>query len=142
MVQASQFSYARFQSDVKIVEGSDGPVLVDEYSGLLPLDGRRLYLQPFEMTQLQRDGRWDQGPLLASIERREFPAILIWKPAYASGVHKDRWTREMLQTIDENYKPAHKYAGPLVYRPRPDDVKGDLSGYLGHTSRSNIGPHR
>jgi hypothetical protein len=58
---------------------------------LLPLDGRRIYLQPFEMTQLQRDGRWDQGPLLASIERRKFPAILIWKPSYASGVHRERW---------------------------------------------------
>jgi hypothetical protein len=25
----------------------------------------------------------------------------------------------MLETIDENYKPTHKYAGILVYRPRP-----------------------
>src|SRR4051794_10404845 len=38
------------------------------------------------MTQLQRDGRWDQGPLPASIERRKFPAILIWK-------HSSRATR-------------------------------------------------
>ena len=40
------------------------------------------------MTQLHRDGRWDQGPLLASIERRKFPAILIWKPPYAAGVQR------------------------------------------------------
>jgi hypothetical protein len=130
MVQASQFSYARFQADVidnraglvrldEVVVSSDGPVLADEYAGLLPLDGRRIYLQPFEMTQLQRDGRWDQGPLLASIERQEFSAILIWKPPYAAGVQRERWTREMLDTIGENYKPTHKYAGTLVYRPRP-----------------------
>ena len=132
MVQASQFMYARFQADVinhrdglvrleEIVDNSNGQVLADEYAGLLPLDGRRIYLQPFEMTQLQRDGRWDQGPLLASIKRREFPVILIWKPPYAAGVQRERWTRGMLKTIEENYEPTHKYAGTLVYRPRPGD---------------------
>jgi ABC-type glycerol-3-phosphate transport system permease component len=131
MIQASQFTYARFQAGVignknglarleEVVNDSNGPVLADEYAGLLPLEGRGIYLQPFEMTQLQRDGRWDQSPLLASIERREFPAILIWKPPYASGVYRERWTREMLETIDENYRPTHKYADTLVYRPRPD----------------------
>lgn len=132
MVQASQYVYAGFQADViaqrdglvrleRIVEDSNGPVLADEYAGLLPLEGRRIYLQPFEMTQLQRDGRWDQGPLLRSIRRQEFPAILIWKPPYAAGIERERWTGEMLQTIEENYGPAHKYAGTVVYRPRPGD---------------------
>jgi multiple sugar transport system permease protein len=131
MVQTSQLTYARFQAGVienrdglarleEVVDDSNGPVLADEYAGLLPLEGRGIYLQPFEMTQLQRDGRWDQRPLIASIERREFPAILIWKPPYASGVYRERWTREMLETIDENYRPTHKYAGTLVYRPGPD----------------------
>jgi ABC-type glycerol-3-phosphate transport system permease component len=131
MVQASQFTYARFQAGVignkdglarleEVVNDSNGPVLADEYAGLLPLEGRSIYLQPFEMTQLQRDGRWDQSPLLVSIERREFPAILIWKPPYAAGVYKERWTRGMLETIDENYRPTHKYAGTLVYRPRSE----------------------
>jgi hypothetical protein len=26
----------------------------------------------------------------------------------------------MLETINENYRPTHKYAGTLVYRPGPD----------------------
>jgi hypothetical protein len=131
MVQASQFTYARFQAGVienrdglvpleEVVDDANGAVLADEYAGLLPLEGRDIYLQPFEMTQLQRDGRWDQRALLASIERREFPAILIWKPPYASGVYRERWTREMLKTIVVNYRSTHKYAGTLVYRPRPD----------------------
>jgi hypothetical protein len=104
-----------------VVEGSKGPVLADEYAGLLPLDGRRIYLQPFEMTQLQRDGRWDQGPLLRSIRRRKFPVILIWKPRYAAGIERERWTRGMLEAIEENYEPAHTHAGTVVYRPKPDD---------------------
>ena len=132
MVQASQFFYEGLQAGVisrraglvrleEIVEDSKGPVLADEYAGLLPLDGRRIYLQPFEMTQLQRDGRWDQEPLLESIERRKFPVILIWKPPYAAGVERERWTREMLEAIEENYEPAHKYVRTLVYQPRPGD---------------------
>jgi ABC-type sugar transport system permease subunit len=132
MVQASQYVYARLQADVitqrtelarleGVVEGSKGPVLADEYAGLLPLDGRRIYLQPFEMTQLQRDGRWDQEPLLRSIRRRKFPVILIWKPRFAAGIERERWTRGMLEAIEENYEPAHTHAGTVVYRPKPDD---------------------
>jgi ABC-type glycerol-3-phosphate transport system permease component len=132
MVQASQYVYAGFQADViahkaglarleEIVDDSKGPVLADEYAGLLPLDGRRIYLQPFEMTQLQRDGTWDQSLLLMSIERRKFPVILIWRPLYAAGIERERWTPEMLEAIEENYEPVHKYAGTLVYQPRPGD---------------------
>jgi hypothetical protein len=132
MIQASQYVYSGLQSDViahraglirlqEVVDGSNGAVLADEYAGLVPLDGRSIYLQPFEMTQLQRDGGWDQGPLLTSIRHREFPAILIWKPPYAAGIQRQRWTLEMLRAIGENYEPVHKYAGTLVYRPRPGD---------------------
>jgi hypothetical protein len=131
MVQASQFTYARFQAGVienreglarleEVVDDSNGPVLADEYAGLLPLEGRGIYLQPFEMTQLQRDERWDQRPLVASVERREFPVILIWEPPYAAGVYRERWTRQMLEAIDEDYRPIHKYAGTVVYLPRQD----------------------
>src|SRR5215203_5309851 len=129
MVQASQYVYAGLQADViaqrtglarleGVVEGSKGSVLADEYAGLLPLDGRRIYLQPFEMTQLQRDGRWDEGPFLRSIKRRESSVILIWKPRYAAGIERERWTRGMLEAIEENYEPAHIYAGTVVYRPK------------------------
>jgi len=45
----------------EIVDDSNGPVLADEYAGLLPLEGRGIYLQPFEMTQLQRDGGGIKG---------------------------------------------------------------------------------
>jgi ABC-type glycerol-3-phosphate transport system permease component len=132
MIQASQYVYSGLQSDViahraglirlqEVVDDSNGVVLADEYAGLLPLDGRSIYLQPFEMTQLHRDGGWDQRPLLTSIRHREFPAILIWKPPYAAGIQRERWTREMLRAIGENYEPVHKYAGTLVYRPRPGD---------------------
>jgi hypothetical protein len=44
----------------RIVAEAEGPVLTDEHMGLLPLNGKRIRFQPFEMTQLSRDGSWSR----------------------------------------------------------------------------------
>ena len=56
----------------------------------LALASRGIYLQPFEMTQLDRDGRWDQEPLISSLKQPEFPAIPIWKRPHARGIYRKR----------------------------------------------------
>ena len=73
------------------------------------------------MTQLARAGRWDQEPLLANIRDRRYSAILIWIiPTFP--VERERWTDEMLATIDHSYvidQRIPRYFGEtLVYRPR------------------------
>src|SRR5215204_5154458 len=129
MVQTSQAFYTGLQSDVisdrdglarleSVVEGTDRPVLADEYSGLVPLDGQRIQLQPFEFSQLSREGKWDQRPLVEAIREEEFGAILIFKPPGASWLVRDRWTPQMLQAVEDGYEPAGKYAGTVVYRPK------------------------
>ena len=102
----------------KIVAEAEGPVLTDDYMGLLPLHGRRIYLQPFEMTQLSRDGEWNQGPLVRAIEGEEFPVIMIWKPPFAREIKRDRWTLRMLAEIREHYRPTEDLADMVVYRPK------------------------
>ena len=67
----------------RMVASADGPVLTDDYMGLLPQQGRSIYFQPFEMTQLTRDGDWDQRPILKDIEQQNFPMIMIWSPPFA-----------------------------------------------------------
>ena len=102
---------------IGIVHGSRGIVLADEEIGLLPLDGRPIYFQPFEMTQLARTGRWDQRAFLADLERQAFPAILLFRIPEVP-IHRTRWTDEMLAAIDRRYVLAQR-AGPTeVYRPR------------------------
>ena len=54
------------------VQEAQGPILADEYMGLIPLAGRRLYFQPFEYKQLQAANLWSEAPLIASIQREEF----------------------------------------------------------------------
>ena len=101
----------------RLVETADGPVLADEFAGMLTLQNRPLYIQPFEVTQLANAGLWDQSVLLTSIRDQEFPLILIhhfmnWP------VYKERWTPEMLSAITENYAPIRFLAETVVFQPR------------------------
>ncbi|UCC63153.1 MAG: glycosyltransferase family 39 protein [Anaerolineae bacterium] len=108
----------RYFTDLEwIVESADGPVLADEFMGILTLQDKLLYIQPFEVTQLANAGVWDQTPLLESIRRREFPAIFIHH-FMSYPVYQERWTSEMLSATMENYVPTDFLADTIVYRPR------------------------
>jgi hypothetical protein len=100
-----------------VVRETDGVVLTDEHMGLLPLDGRTIYIQPFEMAQLARTGVWDQTPFLEAIARQEFSAILIFKPP-SYPLHKDRWSPEALAQIDQYYTEVDNIGETVVYRPK------------------------
>jgi hypothetical protein len=100
----------------KIVAEAQGPVLADEYMGMLTLQGRYLAIQPFEVTQLAAAGLWDQALLIQSIRDKEFPLILIhYFPEYA--VYKERWTPEMLAAIGRFYVGGEFLGNTRVYRP-------------------------
>jgi hypothetical protein len=100
------------------IHDTRGIVLADEDMGLLVLDGRPLYFQPFEMTQLARAGRWDQRPLLHEIERQAFAAILIYRIPELP-LERQRWTDEMLAAIERRYGVAERVGQTEVYRARP-----------------------
>lgn len=99
-----------------LVSAVDGPVLADEYMGMITLNGRYLYLQPFELTQLANAGIWDETPLAESIRNKEFDLILIhYFPFF--DVYKERWTPVMLAMIERNYKEFETLADTKVYIP-------------------------
>jgi hypothetical protein len=103
----------------RIVAEAKGPVLADDYMGLLPLNGRHIYLQPFEMTQLARDGAWDERPLVRDIKEGQFPIIMMWKPPFAREIKRDRWTPEMLKEIRVHYERTNNdLADMVIYRPK------------------------
>jgi len=89
----------------QIVRDAPGPVLADEYMGLLPLVGRSLYLQPAEFARLQRVGQWDVSSLIAAIERREFSAILLYEPPFGEPMIATRWPPQVRTAIWANYTP-------------------------------------
>ncbi|BCX05446.1 MAG: hypothetical protein KatS3mg053_3384 [Candidatus Roseilinea sp.] len=115
-LQARRSAYESLQRLEAIVAATDGPVLADEYMGMLTLQGRPLYIQPFEVTQLALEGKWDQKPVLRSIEAKQHPLILIhYFPGAA--VYKERWTPQMLDAINRAYRLVGMYADTGVYQP-------------------------
>jgi len=101
----------------ELIRKTDGPVLTDEYIGLLLLERRPVYIQPFDFTALAQNGLWDQGPFLEMLDRREFELIIIYNPYNA--LVRQRWTKEMLQHIRSNYEQIEPIGENEIYRRRP-----------------------
>jgi hypothetical protein len=110
-----------FDEIMGIIRRSEGPVITDEHMGMLPLQNRAIYIQPFEVTQLARDGLWDPQPFVEAVTRQEFPLILIFDVPN-SDLLEERWTPEMLAAIRQNYQEEQRigddFAFTRVYRPK------------------------
>ena len=100
----------------EFVQEAHEPVLADEYMGLIPLYGRRLYFQPFEYKQLQAASLWSEAPLVDSIQREEFSVILLYEPRDRSAI-STRWTEDVRNTIYAHYGLEDTLARTFVYRP-------------------------
>jgi hypothetical protein len=100
-----------------IVAAADGPVLADEFMGLIPEADKPLYYQPFEFKQLDEAGLWSQWPFIDQIERQEFPLILLYDPPGWDS-QGERWTNEIRATIARRYGPVERLAETIVLRPR------------------------
>ena len=92
-------------------------MLADEYMGLIPLHGHRLYFQPVEYKQLQAANLWSEAPLIASIQLEEFSVILLYEPRDRSAISV-RWTPEIRNTIYAHYRLEDTLARTLVYLPQ------------------------
>jgi hypothetical protein len=99
------------------IQEAGGPILADEYMGLIPLHGRRLYFQPIEYKQLQAANLWSEDSLVASIERKEFSVILLYEPRFRSAI-SIRWTQEVRNTIYAHYTLEDTLARNFVYLPQ------------------------
>ena len=95
-----------------LVAETPGAILADEYMGMLTLQGRPLVIQPFEVTQLAWAGKWDQAPLLDSITKKEFAAIILYDRPWVN----ERWTPEMLSAIGRSYRLVDVVAENKIYR--------------------------
>jgi len=106
----------------QIVLDLEDPVPADEYMGMLTMNDRPLYIQPFEVSQMANEGMWDQRPFLDDIKNQVFDGILIHHFG-PFPVHRERWTPEMLATIDTYYRPEKTLAGTVVFTPqKPTEI--------------------
>jgi hypothetical protein len=101
---------------LELVRAADGPVLADEFMGLVPLAGKQLQLQPFEMKQLAEAGVWDERPFALQLDEQVFPLILIYDPPSWNSFG-ERWTGRQRLYISTEYRPGERFADTVVYRP-------------------------
>ena len=107
----------------QMFQAVDGPVLADEYMGLIPLAGKSLYLQPFEYKQMYDAGMWDQRPLLEDIADHKFDIILWYRPNTWRAVEL-RWTQAQRDAITTYYERSAVFNDIEVYTPLlPDGGK-------------------
>ncbi|MBN1934780.1 MAG: hypothetical protein JW934_08945 [Anaerolineae bacterium] len=101
----------------ELAHAADGPVLADEYMALVPLAGKPLYFQPFELKQLYLAGTWDESAFLQDIQDQKFPLLLIYDPPWWNS-QKERWTPQQLFYISLYYEESDRLANTIIYRPK------------------------
>ena len=109
--------YREVEQLAAYVQEAQGPILTDEYLGLIPLYGRRLYFQPIEYKQLQAANLWSEAPLVGSIQRQEFSVILLYEPRDRRAI-SIRWTEEVRNAIYDHYGLEDTLARNFVYLPQ------------------------
>jgi hypothetical protein len=67
------------------------------------LAGRRVLFQPFIMSQLAREGVWDERPFLHMLRARHFSVLVLTEDLTRDGVEFERYTPAMAQAIRESY---------------------------------------
>lgn len=102
------------------VRAAQGPILADEYMGLIPLNGRRLYFQPIEYKQLQAANLWSDAALIAAIQREEFSVILLYLPRRWSAAITSHWSPALRDNIYAHYRWERTLAETLIYLPQED----------------------
>lgn len=100
-----------------------GPIIAD-MPGVVVEAGHRLWLQPFEYTQLALAKRWDQTPLVKALERGEFMAIVLHFDPWDERVRDPggtwsggRFTDEMVRAIRSAYRVEEQWGRMRLLRP-------------------------
>ena len=99
---------------VDLMRARPGPIF-SEHAILPMLAGHEVYIQPFIMSQLAREGKWDQAPVVRALREARFPLI-----ASTEDVTSDdflfHYTKEMAEAIREAYRRS-AVAGDTSGRP-------------------------
>jgi len=98
---------------VQVLESARGPVLAED-EGFSLLSDHDVIFNPFIMSELAREGIWDQTEFVESIERKEYEIIMLRfyiadpqhddRPGVGGFAGWDRFTDEMELAILENYE--------------------------------------
>jgi hypothetical protein len=98
---------------MQVVRDARGNVIADEHLGLLVEQGFPIQFQPFDFSQMARQGLWDQRGFVNDLQAGRFDAIIIARAE--PEIVKQRWTPEMLSAIETRYRLMRDVACCDVY---------------------------
>ena len=98
---------------VSMIKDQEGPILSED-EGFVAVCGKEVQFNPFIMTELSKEGIWDQTDFVNSINNKKYDLLILRfdvtdpnhrdKPGVGSHAGWDRWTEEMEEAIQKNYK--------------------------------------
>jgi len=95
-----------------------GPILTDEYIGLLALEGSAPVIYPLEFNMLHQRGAWSVDELVAAIERREFALVAWYEPIDRNDRYiMTRWPEEVRKAVYRTYYDGGYLADAVIYLP-------------------------
>ena len=97
------------------VRGMPGEVYSEEPIFTL-MARKEVVLQPFIMSQLAREGRWDQAGFVAMLRGGRFAALVVTEDLLREDGEFERYTAEMAAAIRERYMPVNAVVVPSVRR--------------------------
>jgi len=107
-------AYSRQVADM--LGTATGPVVSEEMV-LLHQAGRPLYFQPFIMTRLAEEGRWDPAPLTQAMMRGEIPYVVLYS-AMGSARYVRRFPAGFRTALETRYRLREQVGHLGVYVPR------------------------
>ncbi len=117
-LQTRQSGISEIATLAQLIKDTPGVVLADEYMGLIPLAGKRLYLQPFEFKQLADAKVWNQEPLLLDIMNKKFDMILWYRPSSWLESIENRWSAGQRSMVNIAYDLDRRIGDVYIYRPK------------------------
>lgn len=106
------------ESVERMVRQTPGDVLSDDAS-LLVRTGKPVLFQPFIMSTLARQGKWDQSKFVRDIRQKKFSMLILYFPLKPNTPDMyERYTPEMINALMDNYE-AVDYRHPYwIHRPK------------------------
>ena len=103
------------QRVMELVASVDGPVISEDMA-LLHRTGKPLLFQPFIMTQMVLEKRWNPTQLIDSLRRGEVDMIVLTSDI-ESETHQDRFFAAFTEIIETRYRLLEETGSFLVYVP-------------------------
>jgi hypothetical protein len=139
---------ARMEKLSQEVAHTEGDVLSEDNWLLLKNGKRVLYDDPAAMAALSNAGAWDQSTLLADINRRKFPLVIL-QYDLTTETYNPRWSNQALDALKANYGILFRDV-LFAHAPRPPSAQPEtgadcaLAGgplLRGYTFRSTTANH-